>query len=190
MKKTALLIIDIQNDYFSGGRMELVGADKALHNAKKLLDCARTANLPVIFMHHVAEQEGAAFFLPNTQGVELHKELVPRENEVVMKKHFPNSFRETGLDELLQVKNISQLLICGMMSHMCVDATTRAAFDKGYDCVLAHDACATRDLQFFGKTIAAEDVHGAFMAALGARYAQVATSDECVKLLTGKDDGQ
>jgi len=183
MKNTALLLIDLQNDYFPGGRMELSGAEEALMNAQKLLYSAREKGVSVIFMQHFAVQPGAAFFLPDTQGANLHESLVPLEHEPVLKKNYPNSFRETGLEDYLQANSISQLFICGMMSHMCVDATVRAAFDKDYSCILAHDSCATRSLQFLNQTVEAQHVHGAFMAALNARYAQVVNTSECIAIL-------
>ncbi|RUM40874.1 MAG: cysteine hydrolase [Desulfobulbus sp.] len=184
MKTTALLLIDLQNDYFPGGRMELAGADKALQNARSLLRFARKEKMTVTFMRHQAVQPGATFFLPGTKGVQIHDALVPLAHEPVMDKNFPNSFRQTALEKYLKSRNISQLLLCGMMSHMCVDATTRAAFDKNFTCILAHDACATTSLQFLDKTIGAEQVHGSFMAALGARYAKVATTTDCIDFLT------
>ena len=70
------------------------------------------------------------------------------------------------------------MVICGAMSHMCIDATTRAAFDFGFNCAVIQDACATRNLEFGGQTIAADQVHGSFMAALGSVYARVLGLDE------------
>jgi len=78
------------------------------------------------------------------------------------------------LDEL----GVDSVLICGAMSHMCVDAVTRAANDFGYDCALAHDACATRDVEFQGITVPAGQVHAAYMSALGFAYAKVASTKE------------
>jgi len=187
MKNTALLLIDLQNDYFPGGRMELSGAEEALINAEKLLNYAREKGVYVIFMQHFAVQPEATFFLPDTAGAQLHESLVPFEHEPVLKKNYPNSFRETGLEDYLLLNSISQLFICGMMSHMCVDATVRAAFDKDYSCILAHDSCATRSLQFLNQTVDAKDVQTAFMAALSARYAQVLNTSECLEILDKQD---
>ena len=105
--------------------------------------------------------------------MEIHESLRPLPGEAVVRKHYPNAFRDTGLLEVLQGAGVEEVIICGAMSHMCIDATTRAAFDFGFTCTVIHDACATRDLAFQGRTIPAAQVHGAFMAALGMRYAQV-----------------
>ena len=98
-------------------------------------------------------------------------------------KNFPNSFRATELGALLKKNNIERIVFAGMMTHMCVDATVRAAFDFGYDCALAQDGCATRALVWGDKTVAAADVHGAFLAALGAVYARVDTAGALSGLL-------
>lgn len=180
---TALLIVDIQKDYFSGGRMELVGADTASEQARRILAFFRERKLPVFHVQHVSTRADAAFFLPDTEGVSIHDSVAPLSDEIVIRKHFPNSFRDTGLQEILQGKGIQTLVICGMMSHMCIDATVRAAFDHGYTCIVVHDACATRALSFSGVDIPAQHVHGAYMAALSAVYAKVLSADEVINLL-------
>ncbi len=176
--KTGLILVDIQNDYFPGGSMELVGIREAGTKAKELLSFFRENSRPTYHIQHIAGQENATFFRPDTPGVEIHDDIKPFPDERVISKHYPNSFRETGLLEELNKDRIERLVICGAMSHMCIDATTRAAFDLGFNCVVIQDACATRNLEFGGKTIAAELVHGSFMAALGSVYAQVLGLDE------------
>ena len=107
--------------------------------------------------------------------------VAPREGETVIVKHYPNSFRDTSLLNILNEKEIENLIICGAMSHMCIDATTRAAFDFGFNCVLAEDACATRDLIFKGKRVKASDVHASFMAALSVPYAKIVSTESIIK---------
>lgn len=177
---TALLLIDIQNDYFPGGAMELVGATEAGAQAGKLLAAFRQAPLPVIHIQHISVRSGASFFLPGTAGVEIHYPVRPNDGEPIFQKNFPNSFRETGLLEHLRRHGVSKLVIAGMMTQMCVDTTTRAAVDLGFACQLAHDACATRNLSFNGTTVAAADVQVAYMAALNGLFAKVMATDEIV----------
>ena len=176
--KTGLILVDIQNDYFPGGAMELVGIREAVTKAKELLTFFRENRWPTFHIQHISIQENASFFLPKTTGVEIHDDIKPLADERVITKHFPNSFRETGFLEELNKDHIEQLVICGAMSHMCIDATTRAAFDLGFNCAVIQDACATRNLEFGGQTIAADQVHGSFMAALGSVYASVLGLDE------------
>jgi len=168
-----LLLIDIQNDYFPGGAMELVASREAGLAAGKLLQAFRQHAWPVIHVQHIATRKGATFFRPDTPGVAIHASVAPRPGEVVVTKHFPNSFRETGLLAHLQQQPPDQLVIAGMMTHMCVDSTTRAAADLGFQCVLAHDACATRDLAFDGVAVPARQVQAAYLAALDGLFAQV-----------------
>ena len=175
--KQALLIVDIQNDYFPGGAMELVGSTEAGLRAGKLLQLFRLQSLPIIHIQHVATRAGAPFFLPDTHGVEIHASVAPVAGETLFQKHFPNSFRETLLLEYLRQQEITQLVIAGMMTHMCIDTTIRAAADLGFQCVLAHDACATKTLSFGGGTVPAEQVHAAYLAALEGLFAKVLSVD-------------
>jgi nicotinamidase-related amidase len=175
-----LILIDLQNDYFPGGMMELVGIQAAAANAQILLNEFRKSKTPIIHIQHISSRPGATFFLPETDGARINQMVVPQENEIVVVKHYPNSFRETALSEILRNQNINNLLICGAMSHMCIDATTRAAFDLGFNCIVAEDSCATKDLSFKNKIIKAAEVHASFMAALSTPYAKVISTKEII----------
>ncbi len=174
--KTALIIIDIQNDYFDKGTMTLVGSDKASNNAKLILENFRADSLPVIHIQHIATMPTATFFLPNTKGAEIHDNVKPIGHEKIIVKHYPNSFRETELLDYLKDENISDLVICGMMTHMCVDATARAAKDYGFNITLIGDACATKDQEINGQVVKAEEVQKSFLAALNYFYTTVKTT--------------
>ena len=126
---TCLMLVDIQNDYFPGGNMELAGIEAAAANARLLLNEFRKNDQPVIHIQHIAIHGGATFFLPETNGAEINQRVVPQGDEIVVVKNYPNSFRDTRLLEILRQQRISDLLICGAMSHMCIDASVRAAFD-------------------------------------------------------------
>jgi nicotinamidase-related amidase len=169
----ALLLIDIQNDYFPGGAMELVGSPEAGLQAGKLLQLFRQKSLPVIHIQHIATRADATFFLPNTPGAAIHPSVAPVAGETVLQKHYPNSFRETPLLGHLRQHQIAKLVIAGMMTHMCIDTTTRAAADHGFQCVLAHDACATKALSFEGVSVSAAQVQAAYCAALNGLFAGV-----------------
>jgi len=177
---TALLIIDVQNDYFEGGAMSLVGTDKASENIKSLLQKFRTAHQPVVYIQHIATKPDATFFVPNTIGAEIHANVKPLDGEKVIIKHYPNSFRETDLLDHLKSLDITNMVICGMMTHMCIDATTRAAKDLGFECTLIADACATKDLEINGKIVTAENVHNSFLAALNYFYSTVINTNEYI----------
>lgn len=178
-----LILIDLQNDYFVGGNMELVNIKQAAENAQHLLGKFRRLHLPIIHIKHISVRSGAGFFLPDTTGVAINEMVAPLEGEKVVEKNYPNSFRETGLLEILKETGKDTVVICGAMSHMCIDATTRAAFDYGYNCIIAEDACATKDLIFKEETIKASDVHASFMAALSIPYAQVLSTQDVLEKL-------
>ena len=180
--KLCLLLIDIQNDYFPEGKLELHGMVNAANNASSLLQLFRRKKMQIIHIKHISVRPGSTFFLPDTEGVEINNLVKPGEGEVVVEKNHPNSFRETGLLDLLKTHEIEDVVICGAMSHMCIDATTRAAFDYGFNCYVAEDACATRNLQFKDKTINADEVHASFMAALSVPYAKVLQTNELIEL--------
>ncbi len=180
----ALVIIDIQKDYFPGGRMEVVNSENAAQMAKSLLDAFRKNNENIVHVQHVSTREGATFFLPETDGVKIHESVSPLVGEKIITKHFPNSFRGTDLEDYLHGKGVKQIIFCGMMSHMCIDATVRAAFDKGFTCVVAEDACATRNLSHGGIDVTNSDVHASYMAALGSVYANVIYSKEIIEQMS------
>jgi nicotinamidase-related amidase len=174
--RTALLLIDIQNDYFENGKMSLVGSEAAVNNAKRILEKFRADKLPVVHIQHIAIKPTATFFLPGTEGAEIHSYVKPVPLEKVIVKHFPNSFRETELLGYLRKSEITDLVVCGMMTHMCVDATVRAAKDFGFNITLIADACATKDLEINGNKAKAADVQTSFLAALNQTYAQIETT--------------
>lgn len=183
MDNTALLIIDVQNDYFQGGKMALPGAEQAAANIRKVLTEFREKKLPVIHIQHVSVREGSTFFLPGTTGVEIQQTVQPAEGETVIIKNFPNSFRETELLQHLQEQGISHLVITGMMTFMCVDATTRAAKDLGFECTLVHDCTAAPSAEFAGVSCSAEQVRAAVTRALAFICDQVVTAEELIAKL-------
>lgn len=175
---SALILIDIQNDYFDNGSMTLVGSEKASENARLLLQEFRANKLPIIHIQHIATKASATFFLPNTIGAEIHNNVKPLSSEKVIIKHYPNSFKETELLNYLKNINVTNLVICGMMTHMCIDATARAAKDFEFNVLVIGDACATKDLEILGKTVKAEEVQKSFLAALNSYYATVVTTEQ------------
>lgn len=170
----ALIIIDVQNFYF--GENGLEGNILASLNAQKLLHHFRKQALPVFHVQHLTDETN----LSEEQKyiADIHANVKPIEGEVIISKRTPGSFKGTKLLEKLKEKNIDELVICGMMSHMCVDTTTREAFDLDFQCTVIHDACATRALKFSDKEIPAAYVHGSAMASLGFAFAKVVSTEE------------
>ena len=163
---TALLIIDIQDFYFTGGASALVEPEKASDNAKLLLDHFRSANGLVVHIKHQFEPGG-----------DINKRVAPMEGEKIFTKTDVNSFLNTGLKEYLDSNNIKKVVLCGMQTHMCLEAATRAAHDFGYTCVVVEDACATRDLNYNDVLIPAKEVHYSTLATLTNYATILRTSD-------------
>jgi len=178
MPDPALLIIDIQNDYFPGGAMELEGADAAGEKASAILRRFRERGDAIIHVRHISVRPGSTFFLPGTRGAEIHESVRPQGGETVIEKNFPNSFRNTPLREKLDGLGVKNLVVAGMMTHMCVDASVRHAADLGYKITLLGDACATRTQSYGGEKVPARQVHAAFLAALNGFYAKVVNTHE------------
>ena len=176
--KTGLIVVDVQNDYFTGGSMELVEMDAAAANCAKLLESFRHQQAAIFHLQHIATRAGATFFVADTPGCEIHDSVEPKAGETVIVKHYPSAFRETDLAEKLQQAAIEELVICGAMTHMCIDTTARAAFDLGFKCHVVADACATRNLEFNGQSVSAANVQAAFMAALSAPFAKISSTDQ------------
>jgi nicotinamidase-related amidase len=162
----ALLIIDIQDFYFPGGKSALVAPEKAAANAALLLAEFRRKNLLVVHVRHNAEPGG-----------KINDIVKPLPSEKIVSKDAINSFLGTDLLEFLRTNKTDTLVICGMQTHMCVEAATRAGSDYGFKCILIHDACATKDLKFGDKIIKAEDVHYSTLSTL-KNYALVESTDE------------
>jgi nicotinamidase-related amidase len=171
---TALIIIDIQNFYFPGGASELVEPEKAAEQAKILLNYFRKNKGLVVHVKHD--------FSP---GGEIHQLVKPLDNEKVFTKKEVNAFLNTELNEILKQNNIKYVTLCGMQTHMCLEAATRAAHDFGYECTVVEDACATRDLKFGEVTVKAKDVHYSTLATLKS-YGKVVGLKEYLEIQNKK----
>jgi nicotinamidase-related amidase len=178
MSKRATVVVDLQNEYLPTGKLALSGIEQTLANAARVIADTRSNGDPVIHVRHEFTNPDASFFIPGTDGVQIHSSVAPQEGEPVIVKNYPNSFLKSELKQVLDEKGIEELVIVGAMSHMCIDATARAASDFGYKTTVVHDACATRDLEFRGQTVSAAQVHAALMSALEFAYATIVTTDE------------
>src|SRR3989304_4195274 len=177
--KTALLVIDIQKDYFEGGKYPLVKPVEAAKKAYELLQCFREHGGDHVHIQHISLKPDATFFIKGESGSDIHDSVAHFEGEPIVYKHEPNSFLNTNLLDTLKGWGVERAVICGMMTHMCVDATARAASDLGFQVIVAEDACATRDLKYGDTTIPAEHVHKAFLAALKS-YGKVMSSEKII----------
>ncbi|HPI97769.1 MAG TPA: cysteine hydrolase family protein [Synergistales bacterium] len=188
MERTALILVDMQNEYFAGGGIALEGMEKAAENASRLLSFFREKEMALFHVQHISIRPDSKFFVPETHGAEINEKVFPLEGEDIIVKHFPNCFRDTNLNSQLRNKHIDTLVICGAMSHMCIDTTVRAAFDLGFSCIVAEDACATRNLSFKDLDIPANLVQGTIMSSLGAAFAEILSTLEILDRYEKKQD--
>jgi nicotinamidase-related amidase len=180
MSKSALLVIDLQNEYLPTGKLPLVNIEKATSNAVNVIAKARQNGTQVIHVKHIFANGELPIFEPNSNGIEFQETVRPQANETVIVKNNVNSFLNTNLKEVLDSNNVTELVVIGAMSHMCVDAAVRAASDFGYKVKVVHDACATFDLEFNGLKIPAAYAHATLMAAFEFAYAKVISTEDYV----------
>lgn len=183
MATPTLIVIDIQNDYFPGGTMTLADPEAAAANAHEALQAFRRHRWPVVIVQHLALSDEATFFRPGTDGAALYAGFEPQSGDTHIIKHYPNAFRGTELGRVLTETGTQQLVLCGMMTHMCIDTSTRAAADAGFQVTLLGDATATRSLSFGGQSVPAEQVQTAYLAALNGSFARVSSTRDWLQSL-------
>lgn len=174
----ALLLVDVQLDYFPGGAFPLVEPEAAADAAGAVLRHFRGTAEDVVHVFHTASEPDAGFFVPGTPGTAFHPAVEPRAGETVVEKHEPNAFLGTGLEALLRDRGVTELVVLGMMTSMCIDSTVRAASELGFTCTVVADACAAPDLALGEVTVPGASVHAAFLATLDGSFATVARSAE------------
>ena len=180
MTRRATIAVDIQNDYFPGGKFPLDGMEEAAARARAVLDAARDRGDLIVHVRHEFTDPSAPFFHPGSEGAAINPAAAPRDGEIVVTKNSVNAFKDTDLQRVLDDHGVTDVVIVGAMSHMCIDAATRAASDLGYKTTVIHDACATRDLEFGGRTVPADQVHAAMMSGLAFGYADVVGTEDWV----------
>ncbi|MGR4889457.1 cysteine hydrolase family protein [Sphingopyxis sp. LARHCG72] len=178
MSDPAIIVIDLQNEYWPTGNVPLEGVDAAAANAARVLDKTRADGGFIVHVQHLSGDPSMPIFQPGSEGAEINAAVRPAEGEPLVQKYYPNAFRDTGLKQILDEKGVKDVVIVGAMSHMCVAATARAAADFGYGVTVLHDACATREVDFDGVTVPAAHVHAANMSALAYAYGSVIPTND------------
>lgn len=182
MTTPTLVLIDIQNDYFAGGAKPLVGPDAAAAAAARVLQTFRDNDWPRVHIRHEAVHAGATFLRKGTPGSEIHPLVAPTANELVVSKRFPDAFQGTDLERTLTGLGTRELVIAGMMTHICIDTSVRSAFAKGFRVTLITDATASCDLTYGDCRVPAADVQTAFLAALDGLFANTCLADDWSRL--------
>lgn len=181
--RTALVLVDYQEEFFSGG-LPLPEASAALANARLLLDGARRAGLRVVHVRDVVAA-GAPLFAEGSPGAAIRPELAPLDDERVVTKQMAGGFSRTDLHRQLQELGVDTLVVAGLMTHLAVDTTVRDALVLGYRVLLPSDASATRDLPGAAgaPAVDAKTLHRATLAALADRFADVLPTAEILAIV-------
>jgi nicotinamidase-related amidase len=171
----AVIVIDAQREYVDG-KLPLNGVAPALAEIATLLARARKSGTPIIHIKHRGRPGGA--FGPDTLGFAIADAAAPADKETVIEKGLPNSFAGTALKAALDGLGCKQLILTGFMTHMCVEATARAALDHGFKTTVVAAATATRDLPdpLTGNTVPAAEVQRNALAALADRFATISAN--------------
>jgi len=181
-KQTAVIVIDIQNEYFPGGKMPIPDGMKALQNSKRIVEFAHKNGMPVFFVQHLGAADGP-LFAKGSRFAEFHKDLQPGKNDRVISKATPSSFVGTDLQQQLDALGIKQLIVTGLMTHMCVSSTARDAVPLGYSVIIPEDATATRDLATWNnKVVDHQILQQSALAAVADVFAEIKTTDAVLAL--------
>lgn len=178
---TALIVIDFQNEYFTG-KMPIPDGDKALANAQRLVEFADKQGLPVFQVQHVAPA-GSAVFALDGDTVKFHPEMQPRDRDTVVQKRNVSVFVGTDIDQQLKAKGIKTVIVAGLMTHACIAGAARDAAPLGYQVIVASDASATRAItRADGTTIDKDSLHRAALAEIEDTFGDVMKTDEITRL--------
>lgn len=179
--KTALLVIDFQNEYFSG-RMPIPNGTKALDNARRLIERADAEGTAVYHIQHVTPA-GSPVFAEDSETSAFHRDSEPAANHVILRKSSVSVFPTTDIDQRLKQSGVDTLIITGLMTHACVAGAARDAVPLGYNVIVAEDACATRDLDTGNdRTIAHDTLHRAALASIDDTFGDILTTEQILKL--------
>ncbi len=181
--RSALILIDFQMEYFTG-KLPLPDGQRAVANAAKLVDWADRSSIPVVHVGHAAPSPVSPLFPSGSERIAFHPLVTPKPRHQCITKTLPSSFVKTRLDAWLRANAIDTLLICGLMTHMCVESTARNALSLGYKVLVPGDACATRDLPAYdGRSVVGhQDLQRASLTALADRFAEVMDSNAILNL--------
>lgn len=183
-RTTALLLIDFQMDYFFPDKVWIPDGEQTVTYASRLVHWADLNGIAVVHVQHVSHAPGAPVFAYGSKGAELHPVVQPLAHHRLIQKGMPSSFNGTELKEFLAGRGIKTLVVCGLMTHMCVSTTARDAVHLGLRVIVAGDACATRALPGFigGEGMDHRTLHRAALIALSDRFADILPTLAIVKL--------
>lgn len=182
--RSALIVSEVQNDYFPQGRTPLEKSQEVLQKIQHILRTAREKKSIIVYLQHISTEPHAFYFLPCTRGAQFHPAVLPERGEIVIKKHYANGFKDSLLHSTLKKLRIEHLVFVGMKTQGAIDATVRAAHDLDYFCTVIYDACAAESIEFNQTVVTSSQVQAAFLSALRPHYANVLSTEMWIQTNT------
>ncbi len=179
--KRALLVIDVQNEYFTG-RLPITHPENSLDNILRVIDTAQASMTPIVVIQHTSPQANAKTFCRGSSGWELHPQIRERRYDLLLDKAMPSSFAGTNLEQWLRDRGIDTVAICGYMTQMCCDSTARDACHRGFGVEFLSDATGTLSITNAAGTVSAEELHRAILVTQAMRFGRVLSTDEWISL--------
>lgn len=177
--KKALLVIDVQNEYFTG-KLKVTYPSNSLDNILKVMDYSKENNMITVIVQHTGSDGNT--FIRNSNEWEIHPKILEKSYDYIIEKTKPSSFYKTNLEEILIKEDIDEVIISGYMTQMCCDTTARDAFHKGYNVKFLSDATGTIDVSNDVGTISSEDLHKATLIAQSLGFSKVISSQDFIKI--------
>ncbi|WP_414468410.1 cysteine hydrolase family protein [Methanobacterium sp. ACI-7] len=178
--KRALLVIDVQNEYFTG-KLPITYPSNSFQNILKVIESANKNKIPVILVQHSNPGKDASTFKKGSYENEIHEEVLKRHYDIIIEKNLPCSFTKTKLESFLKENNTETVTICGYMTQMCCDTTARQAMHMGFNVEFLSDATGTLDISNSAGEISAEELHKAILITQQMKFSQVMTTDDWIK---------
>ncbi|GAA5812121.1 hypothetical protein MFLAVUS_005571 [Mucor flavus] len=169
MSEEALIVVDVQNDYFPDGNLPTWNPIETAEACAQLIQKFRQDGKQVVFVKHIIHDSQAEIFpalIKGTRGAEIHDIVKPLPTEKIITKHEVSSFVGTDLKEYLVSKGVKKLVVVGMMIHNCVNATVYSGVEEGFPCIVVEEAVNTMDQPYDGELVKAQDIKKAFLAGI------------------------
>lgn len=175
----ALLVIDVQNEYFTG-RLPVTFPENSLENILKAMDHAARVGMPIAVIQHTAPSKDSPTFRKGSEEWKLHLNVQKRKRDVLIEKNLPGSFTGTELEKWLRERDVERVAICGYMTQMCCDTTARQAFHLGFQVDFLSDATGALSLKNSAGAISDCDLHRAVLVTMAMRFARVIRTEEWI----------
>lgn len=182
-KRRALLVIDVQNEYFEKGQLPVCYPENTLPNIIQAINESKKSGIDVIIIQHTIENQEATVFKKETFGWKLHDSISSVSADLYIEKKLPSSFYGTNLQNWLDEKEIDTVVICGYMTQFCCDSTAKHAFHLGYNVEFLSDATATLGFENYAGSVSAKELHNAILVHQAVRFSQVLSTSQWINCI-------